>query len=86
MRDQRVVSTARMSPDCSFCQGYGQSTTATVNLDTTFTYNNEGKINSMTYPSTVAGSTTTPGPSYNYSYDSMYRFIQWHSGSEQRDL
>ena len=35
--------------------------------------NNEGKISSMTYPSTVSGSTTTPGPSYNYSYDSMYR-------------
>ena len=27
----------------------------------------------MTYPSTVSSTTPTPGPSYNYSYDSMYR-------------
>ena len=43
--------------------------------------NNEGKISSMTYPSTVSGSTTTPGPSYNYSYDSMYRLSGMTSGS-----
>jgi RHS repeat-associated protein len=61
--------------------GSEYNTTETGNMDTTFTYNNEGKISSMTYPSTVSGSTTTPGPSYNYSYDSMYRLSGMTSGS-----
>jgi len=61
--------------------GHEYNETETGNLDTTFTYNNEGKISSMTYPSTVSGSTTTPGPSYNYSYDSMYRLSGMTSGS-----
>ncbi len=46
----------------------------TANLDSTYTYNNEGKLTAMTYPSTDNGSgTSVPGASYNYSYDSMYR-------------
>ena len=47
----------------------------TGNLDTTFAYNAEGGLTAMTYPSTRAidGTIITPGPSYNYSYDSMYR-------------
>ena len=48
------------------------------NLDTTFAYNTEGGLISTTYPSTTTTNgngtiITTPGPSYNYSYDSMYR-------------
>jgi RHS repeat-associated protein len=54
-------------------QGAYHNTTATANLDTTFTYNSEGSIASMTYPSTVSNDTPTPGPSYNYSYNSMYQ-------------
>lgn len=41
---------------------------ATVNLDSTYTFNGEGKITSTTYPNAGTG-----GASYNYSYDSMYR-------------
>ena len=52
-----------------------------ANLDTTLTYNNEGQMTSMTYPSTISGTTTTPGPSYNYSYDSMNRLSGMTSGS-----
>jgi RHS repeat-associated protein len=47
--------------------------TATANLDSTYTYNVEGEINSMSYPGTGWTTGLTPGPSYNYSYDSMYR-------------
>ncbi len=36
----------------------------------------------MTYPSTINGSgTSVPGPSYNYSYDTMYRLSGMTSGS-----
>jgi RHS repeat-associated protein len=45
-----------------------QQSTMTTNLDSGYGYNGEGKITSMSYPSTG-----TAGPSYNYSYDSMYR-------------
>jgi RHS repeat-associated protein len=50
-----------------------QHKTVAVNLDSTSIYNNEGKLTAMTYPSTINGSTSTPGASYNYTYDSMYR-------------
>jgi RHS repeat-associated protein len=51
-----------------------QHQTVTVNLDSTYAYNNEGKLTAMTYPSTIGvGGTSVPGASYNYSYDSMYR-------------
>ncbi len=50
----------------------------TSNLDSTYTYNNEGKITAMTYPTTTPNYTggmpnNVTGASYNYSYDSMYR-------------
>jgi RHS repeat-associated protein len=51
-----------------------QQTTVKVNLDSTYTYNNEGKVTAMTYPATINGlNVSTPGPTYNYSYDTMYR-------------
>jgi RHS repeat-associated protein len=69
--------------------GYGHNTSGTVNLDSTYTYNSEGKIASITYPTTTNdaflnfpgnsfngspnGLGTYPGASYNYSYDGMYR-------------
>ncbi len=58
-------------------QGHYENATVTGNLDTTFAYNAEGGLISTTYPSGTTASNgtiiTTPGPSYNYSYDSMYR-------------
>jgi hypothetical protein len=45
------------------------SSAVTANLDTVFTYNGEGGITSMTYPSTGNSTAPTAGP----SYDSMYR-------------
>ncbi len=51
----------------------GGNGTATSNLDSTYTYNNEGKATAMTHPATGLSSAPVAGPSYNYSYDSMYR-------------
>jgi len=48
-------------------------------LDTYYYYNGEGELTQMWYPTTVgygpggAPETSTRGPIYNYSYDSMYR-------------
>jgi RHS repeat-associated protein len=51
-----------------------QQQTVTVNLDSTYAYNNEGKLTAMTYPSTIgAGGTPVAGAGYNYIYDGMYR-------------
>ena len=47
--------------------------TTTFNLDSTYTYNSEGKVTAMTYPSTGTSTTPVAGASYTYSYDSMYR-------------
>jgi RHS repeat-associated protein len=53
---------------------HNQHQTVTVNLDSTYAYNNEGKITAITYPSTIGvGGTSVPGTSYNYIYDGMYR-------------
>ena len=51
-----------------------QHQTVTVNLDSTYTYNDEGQATAMTYPSTIGVlNVVTSGASYNYSYDSMNR-------------
>lgn len=50
--------------------GYPENATVPLNLDASYTYNNEGKITSMTYPTTTISGA---GLTYNYSYDSMYR-------------
>ena len=52
--------------------------TGTRNLDSTYTYNNQGEVTAMTYPGTTPGYTNgvpinVTGASYNYSYDTMYR-------------
>jgi hypothetical protein len=64
-------------------QGSGEGATGTANLESTYTYNDEGKLTSFTYPTytndsfnsngTPLGIGSYPGASYNYSYDSMYR-------------
>ena len=59
-------------------QGQNENANVTGNLDTTFTYNAEGGLISTTYPTVTVNNgngtiTNTPGPTYNYSYDSMYR-------------
>jgi RHS repeat-associated protein len=43
--------------------------TLTSNLDSTYTYDNEGKMTSVSYPATTAGA----GPLYTNSFDSMSR-------------
>ena len=40
--------------------------TITANFDSSYAYNNEGKMTSITYPSTT---TNGPGPTYSYTYD-----------------
>ena len=54
-------------------QGFGHNTTITANLDSKYTYNAEGGITSITYPSTGPSNAPVAGASYNCSYDSMYR-------------
>jgi RHS repeat-associated protein len=44
-----------------------------LNLDDAYTYNGEGQMTAVTYPSTGTSITPVAGASYNYSYDSMYR-------------
>src|SRR5690348_14012461 len=39
--------------------GFGHGATGSVNLDVGYTYNNEGKITSMTYPTLTTGYTST---------------------------
>jgi RHS repeat-associated protein len=54
-----------------------QTSNQTLNMDGAYTYNNEGKMTSVTYPTTYSnsGSTLVPntGPTYTYSFDAMYR-------------
>src|SRR5712692_243036 len=54
--------------------GQGQSIARTVNLDATQTYDNEGKMTSVTYPTTYGlNGVPTTGPTYTYQFDSMHR-------------
>ncbi len=67
-------------------QGIAQYYTGTDNLDSTYTYNNEGKLTATTYPTTTPNYTggvpnNVTGASYNYSYDTMYRLAGMTSGS-----
>ena len=49
----------------------------TVNLDATYTYNNEGQMTSVKYPPTASYNgmaiVYTDGPTYTYSFDAMHR-------------
>jgi RHS repeat-associated protein len=54
-------------------QGNHHNTNLTQNLDSIFTYNGLGAVATIAYPGTVSLNVTTPGPSYNYSFDSMER-------------
>jgi RHS repeat-associated protein len=52
--------------------------TGTINLDAIYTYDNEGKMTSVNYPTTygVDGDNNlipSPGPTYTYSFDNMHR-------------
>src|ERR1039457_4422236 len=59
--------------------GVGQYTPRTLNMDAAYTYNNEGKMTSVNYPETWSWQgqngplVSTPGPTYTYSFDAMYR-------------
>jgi RHS repeat-associated protein len=52
-------------------------TPSTVNMDAAYTYDTEGKMTSVNYPTTYPfvspNLVPTPGPTYTYSYDSMSR-------------
>jgi hypothetical protein len=55
-----------------------EQSTQNLNLDAAYTYDLEGKVTSLTYPTTFSYSQTgqlitTPGPKYTYSFDSMDR-------------
>ena len=58
----------------------GSNGSSPLNLDAAWTYDNEGAITSVTYPSTVSYNSstqsfsTTPGPTYTYSFDSVHRY------------
>ena len=62
-----------------YVNGVVQNQPRTLNLDTAYTYDTggEGKVLSVSYPSTSAwngsGLTQTSGPAYTYSFDAMYR-------------
>ncbi len=49
----------------------------TLNLDATYTYNNEGQMTSVKYPHTASYNgmaiVYTDGPTYTYSFDAMHR-------------
>jgi RHS repeat-associated protein len=57
-----------------------ETNTQTLNMDGTYTYNNEGKMTSVNYPSTYAWNgtefVTTSGPTYTYTFDAMYRPLE----------
>jgi len=60
-------------------------------LESTFSYNNEGKQTATTYPSTVCPPPSAPncghnntGASYNYSYDAMYRLSRHDRRQQQQ--
>ena len=59
----------------------GSNGSSSLNLDGIWSYDSEGKVTSVTYPSTLSYNestkafSTTPGPTYTYSFDSMHRYI-----------
>jgi RHS repeat-associated protein len=50
-----------------------ENSPVTVNLNATYTYNDEGEMTAVTYPSTGFSTAPVAGGSYEYTYDSMYR-------------
>jgi RHS repeat-associated protein len=56
--------------------GFGQSGTGSANFDVSYQYNNEGKVTSVTYPTSGSGA----GATYNYTYDSMSRLYSMTDG------
>ena len=51
---------------------YGGGTTS-VNLDSSYTYDNEGRTTAVQYPSYYTGSGTQAGPNLGYAFDTMGR-------------
>jgi RHS repeat-associated protein len=67
-----LVAAKRLQINETVNVGHG-NTNVSANLDVAYTYNNEGGMTSVTYPTTNPGGVNTPGASYNYAYDSMMR-------------
>jgi len=68
----------------------GQSP-ASLNLDTAYTYDTEGRTTAVTYPSTFSYTqsgtkTTTTGPKYTYSFDAMDRPIGMTDQNNNTDV
>ena len=57
--------------------------TSSANMDAHYSYDNEGKVTSIAYPSTqyFTGNSASAGPTYNYSYDSMGRLSGLSDGN-----
>jgi RHS repeat-associated protein len=64
--------------------GVGQTNPQVINFDAAYTYDTggEGKILSVSYPSTTAGA----GPKYTYSFDSMYRLAGMTDQNNNTDV
>ena len=56
------------------------------NLDALYTYNNEGKVTSLNYPTTWSSTGSTPGPTYTYAFDNMWRPITLTDQNENVDV
>jgi RHS repeat-associated protein len=63
------VSGKRLQPN----ESLNGSSSASRNLDAIYTYNNEGKVSSVNYPTTWSSTGSTTGPTYTYAFDSMWR-------------
>ena len=67
----------------------GSNGSSSLNLDGIWSYDSEGGVSSVTYPSTLSYNestkafSTTPGPTYTYSFDSMHRYA---GGSRTRTI
>jgi hypothetical protein len=69
----------------------GNGQTLTRDLDAAYTYNNEGKMTSVNYPTTWTYNSggvaqSTPGPTYTYSFDSMYRLAGMTDQNNNTDV
>jgi YD repeat-containing protein len=60
-------------PNAKMLQAIESTSADPINLTATYTYDNEGKMASVTYPNS--------GPTYTYGFDSMYRPVSLTSGS-----
>jgi RHS repeat-associated protein len=61
----------RVTKTFEYPAGSGQHVSVSGDLDSTYTYDTEGKVTTVGYPAVIGG----PGPSYAYSFDTLGRPI-----------